>query len=109
MLSRRGKISPITLDVSRGCLCNMRSGIKSIPDRVLEKILKIADDDDLAQVSELARFVDYSQIRRLDAERIVRLFVEWTKANPASIEAAIDTIQVELERSGLMGKAWARL
>ncbi|MCE4613566.1 MAG: hypothetical protein F7C07_07030 [Desulfurococcales archaeon] len=37
-------------------------------------------------------------------DRIVRLFIEWAKANPASAKIALDTINAEVERLGLAGR-----
>ncbi len=91
------------LSVSRDYY-KMRKGVKPVPDHIMERLLEIATDDDLAQVPFLARFVDYNGIRRADAERMVKMFLEWARANPASTKAAWKTIGVKLERLGITGK-----
>jgi len=102
-LWRRG-VKPRDLGVSRDYYYKMRKGVKPIPDHIMERILEIATDDDLARVPLLARYVDYESIKRVDAERMIRIFLEWAKANPASAKAAWETIGAELERLGLTGK-----
>ena len=103
-LTRAGRVKPGTLGVSRSYLYKMRAGLKPIPDGILEKLLQLADDDILARVPELAKYVDYSSIRTWEIERIVRMFLEWAKANPASAKAALESISLELERLGLTGR-----
>ena len=104
MLSRAGRVKPGTLGVSRSYLYKMRVGLKPIPDRILEKLLELADDDILARVPYFARYVDFSSIRAWEVDRIVRMFMEWARANPASAKTAYETIGLELERLGLSGR-----
>ena len=53
----------------------MKKGLRPVPDHVLERLLELATDDDLARVLYLAQYVDHSRIRSLDVDRIARLVV----------------------------------
>lgn len=64
-----------------------------------------ASDDDLAQVPYFVQYVNFERVKALDVDRIVKLFIEWAKANPASAKIALDTIQAEAEKLGLAGRA----
>ena len=104
VLWERG-VKPRDLGVSRDYMYKMRKGIKPVPDRVLERMLEIATDDDLARVEFFAPYVDLTRIRGLDVDRMVRVVVEWARANPASAKVFLDTVGRELERLGIAGKA----
>lgn len=104
VLAERRRVTPSALGVSRAYFYQMKKGLRPVPDHVLERLLEIATDNDLARVPFFAPYVDYRRVRGLDVDRIVRLFVEWAKANPASAKVALDTIQAEVERLGLTGR-----
>ena len=105
VLASRGKVRPRDLGVSRAYFYQMRRGLRPVPDRVLEKLLELASDDELALVPFFAPYVDYQRIRGYDVDRMVRLIVEWARANPASAKVLLDSLSAELERLGLVGKA----
>ncbi|BAN89927.1 hypothetical protein [Aeropyrum camini] len=105
LLAEKGRVKPRDLGVSRAYFYQMRRGLRPVPDQILEKLLEAASDDDLGQVGYFAQFVDYSRIRAYDVDRIVRLVLEWAKANPASAKVLLDTLESELERLGLAGRA----
>ncbi len=100
------KVKPSELGVSRSYLYKMRSGLRPIPDSVLEKLLSIASDDDLAKVPYFVPYISLERIRGLDVERIVKLAVEWAKAHPASAKVLLNTLERELEKLGLTGRAF---
>lgn len=104
ILLENKRISAGTLGVSRAYIYMMKTGKRPIPDTILLKLLEAATDDDLARVPSLARYVDYSKIKSWEVDRIVKMFVEWARANPASAKAAYETIGLELERLGLSGR-----
>ncbi|GBF08287.1 hypothetical protein apy_00120 [Aeropyrum pernix] len=104
LLAEKGRVKPRDLGVSRAYFYQMRHGLRPVPDQVLERLLEKATDDDLARIPYFAQYLDYTRIKRLDAERIVKVFLEWAKANPATAKAAYETIGVELERLGLTGR-----
>ena len=105
VLLRSGRVKPRQLGVSRAYVYMMKRGERPVPDHILERLLELATDDDLAQVPFFTRYVDFSRVRGLDVDRIVRLFLEWARANPASAKLAYETIGLELERLGLTGRA----
>ncbi len=105
VLVERGKVRPSILGVSRSYLYMMKRGQRPIPDRIVEKLLEQATDDDLARVPFFAQYVEYSRIRSMDVDRMVRLIVEWAKANPASARVLLDALETEFERLGLAGRA----
>ncbi len=104
ILSERGRIRPGDLGVSRAYFYQLRHGLRQIPDHILSRLLEVATDDDLAQIPYFAQYVNYERVRGLDVDRIVKLFLEWARANPASAKVALDTIQAEVERLGLTGR-----
>ncbi len=104
-LSERGRIRPGDLGVSRAYFYQLQHGLRPIPEHILVKLLEAATDDDLAQVPYFAQYVSYERVKVLDVDRIVKLFLEWAKANPASAKIALDTIQAEAERLGLASRA----
>ena len=105
VLAERGRVKPSDLGVSRAYFYQMKKGLRPVPDGILERLLELATDDDLARVPYFAQYVDYSRIRSLDVDRIARLVVEWAKANPASAKVLLDTLEAEFERLGLAGRA----
>ncbi len=105
VLASRGKVKPSTLGVSRAYFYQLRRGLRPIPDHILARLLELAGDDDLALVPYFAQYVDYSRVKAVDVDRMVRVIVEWAKANPASAGVLLGTLEVELERLGLTGGA----
>ena len=53
----RGKVKPLTLGVSRAYFYQMRMGLRTIPDHVLSRLLKIATDDDLGLVPFFSKYI----------------------------------------------------
>lgn len=83
----------------------MKRGLRPIPNHILERMLELASDDDLAKVLVLAQYVDYSGIRMWSLDRILSLVLEWAKANPASARVLLATLEAELAKLGLAGHA----
>ncbi len=104
ILLENKRVSAGSLGVSRAYLYMMKTGKRPVPDTILVKLLEVATDDDLARVPSLARYVDYTSVKAWEVGRIVRMFLEWAKANPASAKAALESISLELERLGLTGR-----
>ncbi|WP_148678954.1 tyrosine-type recombinase/integrase [Aeropyrum pernix] len=105
LLAERGKVKPSTLGVSRAYFYQMRRGLRPISDSILERLLELATDDDLAGIPFFAPYVDYQRVKGYDVDRLVRLVAEWARANPASAKVFLDSLSAELERLGLVGKA----
>lgn len=105
ILAGEGRVKPSALGVSRAYFYQMRRGLRPIPDHVLERLLELATDDDLARVPVLAQYVDYSRIRGWSLDRILSLVLEWAKANPASARVLLATLEAELAKLGLAGHA----
>jgi len=104
VLASRGRVKPSDLGVSRAYFYQMKRGLRPVPDYIVKRLIELASDDDLAQIPYFAAYVDYSRIRGYDVERLARLIMEWMKANPASAKVLIDTISLEAERLGLVGR-----
>ena len=105
LLKLDGKATPRLLGVTRQYLYMMRKGQRSIPDKIMEKLLEIADDDTLASIPYFAPYVSFDSIKRFDVTRITKLLIEWAEANPASAAVLLNNLQLELEKRGLVGKA----
>ena len=65
LLVQGSKVKPYYLEVSKSYLYKMRTGLKPIPDSILEMLAELASDDDLARVPFFAPYVDYRRIREL--------------------------------------------
>ncbi len=56
-------------------------------------------------MSELARYVDCSGVKGYYVERVLMLVLAWAGANSVGARALLDSLALELERSGLLGRA----
>ena len=63
-------------------------------------MLEIAEDDDLASVSELAPFVNFTRVKAWDLNLILEMVLSWAEAHPLSARVLVTTLDAELRKRG---------
>lgn len=98
-------LKPRDLGVSYSFMYQMRKGAKPIPDHVVARVLEFLDDDAILRAApELAPKLGIQRVDTITLERLIRLNIEFMRRNPVSARILVDTLNVEAERLGLVGR-----